>query len=111
MTHLNIPKENISLNTNRSLDIKNPYLISSRVNTQKKNKVRKINKKNERELNINDKKIFENKSVAMPEYILKLEDIKSRIYKLLNIYSLIALKSINDSNDISKSKDNKNNNE
>ena len=47
----------------------------------------------------------------MPEYILKLEDIKSRIYKLLNIYSLIALKSINDSNDISKSKDNKNNNE
>ena len=111
LTHLNIPKENISLNTNRSLDIKNPYLISSRVNTQKKNKVRKINKKNERELNINDKKIFENKSVAMPEYILKLEDIKSRIYKLLNIYSLIALKSINDSNDISKSKDNKENNE
>ncbi len=29
------------------------------------------------------------------EYKLKLEAIKSRIYKLLNIYSLIALKSIN----------------
>ena len=32
------------------------------------------------------------------EYKLKLEAIKSRIYKLLNIYSLIALKSINNNN-------------
>ena len=40
--------------------------------------------------------------IYVPEYKLKLDDIKSRIYKLLNIYSLIALKSINNTNDLSK---------
>ena len=116
LTHLNIPKENICLNTNRSLDIKKPYLISSRVNTQRKSKDTKNNKQKKSinlDLEKNNKKKLENKSINIPEYILKLDDIKSRIYKLLNIYSLIALKSINDSNaipnvnDIEKVKDKK----
>lgn len=34
----------------------------------------------------------------MPEYKIKLEGIKSRVSNLLNVYSLIALRSINVSN-------------
>ena len=38
---------------------------------------------------------YNSKPIIVPEYKIKLDAIKSRIYKLLNIYSLIALKSIN----------------
>ena len=104
-------KDNIKIDINRSLDIKQKkfYSISSRDNNN-----RKINPKN-KNININidlcpkkknqSLKKFENNSVIVPEYKIKLDDIKSRIYKLLNIYSLIALKSVNNSNDISKIKD------
>ena len=34
----------------------------------------------------------------MPEYKIKLEEIKSRINNLLNVYSLLALRSINVNN-------------
>ena len=98
------------------MDIKQKkfYSISSRDNNNRKRQENKINPKN-KNININidlcpkkknqSLKKFENNSVIVPEYKIKLDDIKSRIYKLLNIYSLIALKSINNSNDISKVKD------
>jgi hypothetical protein len=40
----------------------------------------------------------ESKTIVMPEYKVKLERIKSRVISLLNIYSLLALKSANDNN-------------
>ena len=101
-SHINVPKEIVQLSTNRSLDMKhkNSYLVSSRVNTQRKSKDNKINTKNiiidlnPEQNNKNDLK-YSSKPVIVPEYKIKLDAIKSRIYKLLNIYSLIALKSIN----------------
>ena len=101
-SHINAPKETVQLSTNRSLDMKhkNSYLVSSRVNTQRKSKDNKINTKNiiidlnSEQNNINKLK-HGSKPVIVPEYKIKLDAIKSRIYKLLNIYSLIALKSIN----------------
>ena len=101
---INPKKETIQLSTNRSLDMKykNSYLLSSRINTNRKSKENKINIKN-KNINIDlnsiqeniDKRKYGNNKMIFSEYKLKLEAIKSRIYKLLNIYSLIALKSIN----------------
>ena len=48
-------------------------------------------------------KYIKNNSIIVPEYALKLENIKSRISNLLNIYSLLALRSLNNNS-------NKNNN-
>ena len=116
LNNINNPKDNIKIDINRSLDIKQKkfYSNSSRVNTYKKGQENKINQKNKNininidlcsnKKNINLKKIGNN-SIYVPEYKIKLDDIKSRIYKLLNIYSLIALKSINNSNEINKSND------
>ena len=113
LNNINNPKDNIKIDINRSLDIKQKkfYSISSRVNTYKKSQENKINQKNKnininidlcsKKKNINLKKNRDN-PIYVPEYKLKLDDIKSRIYKLLNIYSLIALKSINNTNDLSK---------
>ena len=115
--HISIPKENIQLNTNRSLDIKHKkaYSNSSRLTNHRIEKSNKININNKNininidlfseEKNIEKKEIIGNNAVSIPEYKLKLEAIKSRIYKLLNIYSLIALKSINNTNNMSKTKD------
>lgn len=44
-------------------------------------------------------KIVPNKSIVVPEYSIKLENLKSRVSNLLNIYSLLALRSLNDAND------------
>ena len=44
-------------------------------------------------------KIVPNKSIVVPEYTIKLENIKSRVSNLLNVYSLLALRSLNDTND------------
>ena len=44
-------------------------------------------------------KIIPNKSIVVPEYTIKLENLKSRVSNLLNIYSLLALRSLNDTND------------
>ena len=98
-SHINVQKEIIQLSTNRSLDMKhkNSYSISQRIS-----KDNKINTKNiiidlnSEQNNINKLK-HGSKPVIVPEYKIKLDAIKSRIYKLLNIYSLIALKSINNS--------------
>ncbi len=35
------------------------------------------------------------KNLIIPEYKIKLENIKSRINNLLNVYSLLALRSLN----------------
>ena len=112
MNQINPKKETIQLSTNRSLDMKykNSYLLSSRINTKRKSKESKINIKN-KNINIDLNSVQENINIQksgnnqliFSEYKLKLEAIKSRIYKLLNIYSLIALKSINNN-----SKDNHN---
>ena len=89
-SHINVPKETVQLSTNRSLDMKhkNSYLISSRVNTHRKSKDNKINTKNiiidlnSEQNNINKLK-HGSKPVIVPEYKIKLDAIKSRIYKLL----------------------------
>ena len=44
-------------------------------------------------------KIVPNKSIVVPEYTIKLENLKSRVSNLLNVYSLLALRSLNDTND------------
>ena len=110
-------KDNIKIDINRSLDIKQKkfYSNSSRVNTYKKSQENKINNQKNKNININidlysNKKNINlkksgNNSIYVPEYKIKLDGIKSRIYKLLNIYSLIALKSINNANDISIAND------
>ena len=59
---------------------KNNYLYSP-----KKNKIGK---------NIN-----ENKSIIVPEYKVKLDNIKSKVTELLNVYSLLTLRSFNNTNE------------
>ena len=109
--HINIQKEPVQISTNRSLDMKHKksYIIPSRSNTQRRS-TKKINDKNNivdlnsKQKNINELK-YGNNPVIVPEYKLKLESIKSRIYKLLNIYSLIALKSLNNNSDDNNNND------
>ena len=81
------------------LNKKKNYSISqSCFNTQRNSKENKIKDKNKNKSNYlyspkNNK--IENKTFAIPEYKVKLENLKSRITNLLNIYSLLALKNIN----------------
>ena len=94
---------NIASMTNRSSVFKNKkkYSISqSCYNTQRNSKDTKLNIKNKNTnkyncLNPTKKNKNENKTVVIPEYKVKLENIKSRVTNLLNIYSLLALKNIN----------------
>ena len=78
---------------------KKKYSISqSCFNTQRSIKENKVKDKNNNKSNYlyspkNNK--IENKTFAIPEYKVKLENLKSRITNLLNIYSLLALKNIN----------------
>ena len=65
----------------------------------------KNNKKNFVYSPKNDVNKINEKTVVIPEYQIKLENIKSRINNLLNVYSLLALRSLNISNE-----DNNNNN-
>ena len=114
--HSNNGNQNLTSNTNRSSAVKHKknYSLSSNIyNTQRtiiqnrldlKNKNNK-NSKNKQKHNLyfspkNKSEIFKgNKSIEVPEYTIKLEKIKSRVSNLLNVYSLLAIKSIND-NDI-----------
>ena len=103
---------NLTSNTNRSSVYKhkkNNSISSSIYNTQRtinkkrfnlKNKSSKIKKKNNLYSSPKNKvEIYqENTSILVPEYTIKFENIKSRVSNLLNIYSLLALKSINDIN-------------
>ena len=113
--------QNLTSNTNRSIAIKykKNYSLSSNIyntqrtiyqnrlnlknNNKKSKKIKKYKNKKKNNLNFppkNKAKIFKgNKSIEVPEYTIKLENIKSRISNLLNVYSLLALKTINDNNE------------
>ena len=68
--NLNDPKIDSKKNSNKKSNVYSP-----------KNDINKIN--------------LEEKTIVMPEYKIKLENIKSRINNLLNIYSLLALRALN----------------
>ena len=106
---------NMLTNTNRSSVIKHKknYSIStSCYNTQRnsnKEKENKYNSKNKQNYNKNnylyspkkkqiEKCLKNNKSIVVSEYKIKLDNIKSRVSELLNVFSLIALRSINITN-------------
>ena len=113
--------QNLTSNTNRSIAIKHKknYSLSSNIyntqrtiyqnrlnlktNNKKSKNIKKYKNKKKNNLNFSPKNkadIFKgNKSIEVPEYTFKLENIKSRISNLLNVYSLLALKSINDNNE------------
>jgi hypothetical protein len=91
-------------NTNRPSIIKHKktYSISSSCYNTQRNSTSRINGKSK-----NSKSGYlyspkhnraESKTIIMPEYKVKLERIKSRVIGLLNVYSLLALKSANDNN-------------
>ena len=91
-------------NTNRPSVIKHKknYSISSSCYNTQRNSTSRMNAKSK---NSNSGSLYspkhnraENKTIAMPEYKVKLERIKSRVISLLNVYSLLALKSANDNN-------------
>ena len=67
--NLNDPKIDSKKNSNKKSNVYSP-----------KNDINKIN--------------LEEKTIVMPEYKIKLENIKSRINNLLNIYSLLALRAL-----------------
>ena len=86
---------------------KNYSISSSCYNTQRYLNEPKIDSKNKsiKKGNLysskNDGNIInanEEKTIVIPEYKIKLENIKSRINNLLNIYSLLALRSLKSPN-------------
>jgi len=104
--------QNITSNTNRSSVYKhkkNDSISSSIYNTQRTTNQNRLNLKSKNIKNQKKNNLYsspkskveiyqENKSILVPEYTIKLENIKSRVTNLLNVYSLLALKSINDIN-------------
>ena len=105
---------NLISNTNRGNTIKhkkNYSISSSCYNTQRTIKDPKFTTKNKSSNNNKNnylyspkknkigKSINTNKSIIVPEYKVKLDNIKSRVTELLNVYSLLALRSINNSNE------------
>ena len=86
---------------------KNYSISSSCYNTQRYLNELKIDSKNKsiKKGNVYSSKnvgniinVNEEKTIVIPEYKIKLENIKSRINNLLNIYSLLALRSIKNPN-------------
>ena len=100
---------NYSNSTNRSSVLKHKKSNSISLNYYdiQRNDKEKINLKNNNYKNNhlfspNKKKIGKfpkNKSIVVPEYRIKLNNIKSRVADLLNIYSLLAIRSINITNE------------
>ena len=76
-------------------------------NTQRKTEDNKVNLYSFK--NNSARKNFTNKSIVVPEYSIKLENIKSRVSNLLNVYSLLALRSLNDTNELKNDNINKEN--
>ena len=83
---------------------KNHSISTSCSNTQRAIKDTKFNPKNKNnknnylyspKKNNTGKNINNNKSIIVPEYKVKLDNIKSRVTELLNVYSLLALRFIN----------------
>ena len=103
---------NLITSTNRSSigRHKKNYSISSMCyNTQRNSKDTKFNAKDKNNCKNNyfyspknnkiNNNVNTNKSIIVPEYKIKLDSIKSRVTDLLNVYSLLALRSINNSNE------------
>ena len=65
------------------------------LNVPKNEQKNKTNKKSNIYISKNNTNDINEKTIIIPEYKLKLENIKSRINNLLNIYSLLALRSLN----------------
>ena len=103
---INNGNPNLIANTNRSSVYrhkKNNSISSSIFNSLRISKDNKLNMKNKNNSlysspNNRIEKYINNKSVVIPELTVKLENIKSRVSNLLNIYSLLALRSINNNN-------------
>ena len=100
----NVTKNNFLSSRPSAFKHKKNYSISSSCfNTQRNFNEQKIdskNKPNKKSIIYSPKnginKInLDEKTIAMPEYKIKLENIKSRINNLLNIYSLLALRALN----------------
>ena len=100
----NVTKNNFLSSRPSAFKHKKNYSISSSCyNTQRNFNEQKIdtkNKSNKKSIIYSPKnginKInLDEKTIAMPEYKIKLENIKSRINNLLNIYSLLALRALN----------------
>ena len=72
----------------------------NKLSLKNKNNKNNINSNSSSSNNNNNKiaKHRKNNSVIVPEYKIKLDNIKSRVSNLLNVYSLLALKSLNSSN-------------
>ena len=91
---------------------KNYSISSSGYNSQRYlNEVKidlKSNKANKKNIVYLPKNDINEKTIVIPEYKIKLENIKSRINNLLNVYSLLALRSLNVSNGEKNSEKNNN---
>ena len=101
---VNINKKNKNGNTSKSSIFKHKKnnSISSSIYTQKSTQDNKNSIKEKKNCiysaknnNRNGKYLKNNNSIIIPEYAIKLENIKSRVSNLLNVYSLIALRSLN----------------
>ena len=108
--NINNEKTNAISSTTRSSMMKHKknYSISTSCYNSQRNKENKFNIKNKNNKNnylyspkkhTIENKINNNKTILIPEYKVKLDNIKSRVIDLLNIYSLLALRSINNSNE------------
>ena len=81
---------------------KNYSISTSGCNSQRYLNEVKIDLKNNKKNYVyspkNDINNINEKTIVIPEYQIKLENIKSRINNLLNVYSLLALRSLNITN-------------
>ena len=93
-------------NTQRNSNKETKFNIKNKFNNNNKNNYLYSPKKNRNEKNFSNN----NKSIVVSEYKIKLDNIKSRVSDLLNVFSLIALKSINFTNNIDVQKEENNNN-
>ena len=92
----NVTKNNFLSNRPSAFKHKKNYSISSSCYNTQRN-INKSNKKSNVYSPKNDmnKINLDEKTIVLPEYKIKLENIKSRINNLLNVYSLLALRAVN----------------
>ena len=92
MNVYNNVENNFASNTPSALKNKKNYSISSSCYNTKRNMNESKDKKN---YAYSPRNNISEKNLIIPEYKIKLENIKSRINNLLNVYSLLALRSLN----------------
>lgn len=95
-----INKNNNNKKNSNKKQTKNKSISSCSSGIQKLNKGNKLNIKKENKYlySAQSNRVrnnVKNKSIIVPEYTIKLENIKSRVSNLLNVYSLLALRIIN----------------